>query len=67
MYIHIYMVSSGSINTTVRMHHMATDKTHREKSKQEMLNNTTSYIEQLETTPHETAAVCPLITHLLAM
>ena len=55
----------GGINTIVSMHHIDTDKMHREKAKQELHKNATSYVEQiLETTPHKTTAERPLTSHL---
>ena len=47
------------------MHCMDADKTYREKAKQELHKNATSYIEHfLEVTPDETTAVRPLTSHL---
>ena len=47
------------------MHHMEADKTYREKARQELHKNATSYIEQiLEATSQKTAAVRPLTTYL---
>ena len=47
------------------MHHMNTDKAYREKARQKLHKNVTSYIEQiLEATSHETATVRPLTSHL---
>ena len=44
---------------------MDIDKTNREKSRQELQKNVTSYIEQiLEATHQETTAVRPLTSHL---
>ena len=50
--------SSGSDNSTVWMHYMATDKTHKEKARQELHKNAMSHIEQMpKATPHKTIAV----------
>ena len=44
------------------MYHMDADKTYSEKARRELPKEVTSYVEQiLEPTPHETAAVQPLI------
>ena len=62
--IFVFVIQSKR-NTTVRMHHMDADKTYWEKSRPQQLNNGTSYIEQiLEATPHETAVVRLLTSHL---
>ena len=60
-----FLPSSVCINTTVWMHHMDADKTYREKGRQELQKNATSYIEQiLEVTFHETTAVWPFTAYL---
>ena len=59
-----FLPTSGCDSTTIWMHHMDADKTHREKARRELHRNNTSYIEQiLEVTPHETIAVRPLNFH----
>ena len=55
-----FLSSSGCVNTTVWIHYMDTDTTYREKAKQELHKNATSYIEQIL----ETTAVQPLTSHL---
>ena len=46
------------VNTTVWMHHMDTNKMHREKARGELHKKAMSYLEQiLETTPNKITAV----------
>ena len=53
-----FLPSSGCVNSTIWMNYIDADKVYREKARQELLKNATSYIEQiLEVTSHETAAV----------
>ena len=61
-----FLSSCYCINTTVWMHHMDANKTHREKKiRWELHKNVRSYLEQiLEATPYETTAVWPLTYHL---
>ena len=60
-----FLPSSGCITSTLWMHHMDADKTHREKTRWELQENATSYIEQiLEATSHETRTVWPLTSNL---
>ena len=52
--------SSGSIDTTIRMHHLDANKTYGEKTWRQLHENAASNIEQvLETAPHTTATVRP--------
>ena len=67
----IWLKKTGSfssdvwVNTTVWMHHMETNKMHKEKERWKLHKNVTSYFEQiLETTSHKTVAVQPLTSHL---
>ena len=47
------------------MHYMEADKTYREKAKEEVHENATSYTERIpEVTLKETTAVRPLASHL---
>ena len=47
------------------MHHINADKKHNDKVRQELHKNATNYIKEiLEETPHETATVRPLTSHL---
>ena len=60
-----FLPSISCVNTTLQVHHMDTDKTYREKARWELHRIALSYIEQiLESTPHKTAAVPPLTSHL---
>ena len=55
---------SGSINTTIWMHHMDTNKAYGEKAWRQLHKNAASNIEQvLEATPHKTTAVRPPATN----
>ena len=52
-----FLPSSGCVSTTLWMHHMDADKTHREEAM--------NYIEQiLKAMPRKTAAVQPLTSYL---
>ena len=56
-----FIPSSSCVNTTLWMHNMDADKTHREKVRWELHKNAMSYIEQiLEATSYETTALWPL-------
>ena len=41
-----FLSRSNCVRTTLRMNHMDTDKTYREKARQELHKNDTNYIEQ---------------------
>ena len=60
-----FFQSSGFVNTTLWMHPMDDDKTHREKASLQPHKNATNYIEQfLEAIPREVVAVQPFASHL---
>ena len=42
-----FLPNNGCVNTTVWMHHLDTDKTHKEKARQELHKNAMTYIEQI--------------------
>ena len=52
-----FLPSCGSANTTVWMHHIDANKTHRKKAIEELHKNATCYFEQIQAAaPHKTAA-----------
>ena len=60
-----FIPSCGCIHATVWMHPEDANKTHREKSRWEILKNAMSYFKQnVESTLHETIAVRPLFFSL---
>ena len=60
-----FLPSSGRVHTTVLLHHSDADKAYREKAKQHLHKDATSYIKQiLEATSLKTAAVLPPTYHL---
>ena len=57
--------SCSYVSTTVWVHYMDTNKMHGKKARQEPHKNAMCYFEQiLEATPHKTAAVWSLTSHL---
>ena len=60
-----FLSSCGCVNTTVWMHHLEANKTHREKARWELHKNAACSFEQIqETWTHKTVAVGPLTFHL---
>ena len=60
-----FFPNSGHVNSTIWMHHMDADKSYREKARQELHKNATSYTEQiLEATSHNTAGLWSSTSHL---
>ena len=60
-----FFPSCGRVNTTIWMHHMKTDTAYREKARQQLHKNATSYTEEiLEVISNKTADVGPLTSHL---
>ena len=60
-----FLSSCSYVHTTIWMHHIDTNKMHREKATWELHKNDACHLEQiLEVKPHKTAAVSPLTSHL---
>ena len=60
-----FLPSCGCVNTTVWIYHMDVNKMHKEKARWELNKNATFCFEQvLEATPHKTATIQSLPSHL---
>ena len=60
-----YLLNYGSVSTIVRMRHLYSNETLREKARWGLYKNSTCWFQQIpEATPNKTAAVRPLSSHL---
>ena len=62
--VHVFVPSSGRVDTAIWMHDLDANKTAGEKARRQLLKNAASNIEQvLEATPHKTPTIRPSTSH----